>query len=371
MNAGQGKSYVAAYLISKIQQKTLIIVPTSSLLTQWTNLLESIFPNLKIGCYWSKRKRDGQIIVIIDKSMLSDCFKFGKKVMIPVDFFKQFGFVIYDEIHKYCAPKVRKIFNNAQATYVLGMSATTNKRPDKLDPIAWYFIGNPIYASSLKGYQKDNHQFSVVINMIKYVGPEEYCQTIIAKKTDSVSSPLMINQICKDPYRKAIVINELEKIYHTGVNAFIFADRREYLTQVATDLYHQIKYSPEGNVIIKIEDIDLSVLLGGGSSTEEDIKTAKYKSQMIFSTFAYLDTGISVTRMTCLFVLTPRRNGWEQKVGRILRLGSDISIPRQVIILCDYNTAIKGQSMAAKNEIKKLYNADVIIRTINYKDIEI
>ncbi len=370
MKAGQGKSYIVVDIISKLKQKTLIVVPISSLLDQWVDLLTSSFPQLDIGYYWSKKKKDGDIIVIIGQSILTVQFKFDKKLTEPRAFFSQFGFVVYDEIHKYCAPKIKKIFNKAQAKYVLGMSATTDKRSDKLDPIAQHHIGNVIYAAKLPKYIINKTKFTTVIDMIKYKGPPEYCKTIKAKATNSVSAPKMINQICEDPYRKIVACNELEKIYYTRENTYIFADRRDYLIEIAKMLFEKVKQT-ETQMNIKIENDDLSILLGNDKHGKEHVAVAKAKSTMIFGTYQFLDTGISIVKMTNMFILTPRKNGWEQIIGRIMRLGSDETITRNIILLCDYNTAIKGQMGAAKNEIKKLFKATVTVREVHWDSVEL
>ena len=44
-------------LISKINQKTLIIVPNTYLLKQWVELLTQYFPENTIGEYYGKTKR--------------------------------------------------------------------------------------------------------------------------------------------------------------------------------------------------------------------------------------------------------------------------------------------------------------------------
>lgn len=378
MKPGLGKTYISIALMSKLKQKTLVVVHTISLLVQWRGLLEKYLPQLKIGTYYTEEKKDGDIIIITCKSVLSENFKFisGKyknKIVNKLtsnNFFKLFGLVIYDEVHKYCAPERRKIFNKLQTPYVLGMSGTAH-RLDKLDKVFKYFLGDITYVDKIEGYHTDEIKFNVNVDMIKYKGPSKYTRSLVSEGTGTISAPLMINQICTDPYRKKLLCLELEKIYKKKENTFIFADRRDYLTELATMLVKSLdkyKNEDEKNVThIKINDQDFSVLLGG--SNESDINNAKINSSMIFSTYAFLDTGISITKMTNLVIATPRKNGWEQIVGRILRMGSDINKTRYITILCDYNTAIKKQTMYAKNQIKKLFNAKCKIRTIDWTDL--
>ena len=55
--------------------------------------------------------------------------------------------------------------------------------------------------------------------------------------------------------------------------------------------------------------------------------------------------------MTALVLVTPRRNGMRQIIGRILRRGSDENIVRQIVDIVDVCTVLKGQFA----ERKKIY----------------
>jgi len=409
MKAGHGKTYLSMALIAQLKQKTLIIVPTSILLAQWTTDIHSNMPDITIGSYYTKKKRDGDVIIMICNSALLNEFTFlpktgkGKTTMDSISYFKQFGLVIFDEVHKYCSPKLRKIFAKAQAKHVLGISATTNNRLDKLDIISQHYLGNVVHADTIKKYDSGNVEFKVNVTTIKYKGPEEYTRALCSPSTGFMSHPLMVNQICTDPYRKILLCNELEKIYHNKANAFVFADRRAYLEELAhmlrdrvqcqslDEISQSLRYiiPPTRSVskIIKniIEFIDpgcnitifpdlkdplipeLSVLLGGAGIF--DIENAKNRGQIIFSTYSFLDTGVSIERMTHLIVATPRRHGWGQIIGRITRITGDISITRQIILISDSKTALSKQMTFAKNKIKKIFNATSAEKTVDFSEL--
>jgi len=369
MKAGLGKTYLAMKLINILQQKTLIIVPTSFLLAQWIKVISENMPDIAIGTYSAKKKMDGDIIIMVCNSALSEKFTFSpqktrkKVIMTPIIYFKQFGLVIYDEIHKYCSPVLRKIFIKAQAKCVLGISATTDNRLDKLDVISHHYLGPVIYADEICNYE--SNIFKMHVTVLKYYGPKEYTKKIISG-TGHISHPLMINQICDDPYRKILLCNELEKIYHSGANAFIFADRREYLKELAYTLYKRVQNKNKQKCCLKIPE--LHILLGG--SGIDDIEQAKAIGQMIFSTYAYLDTGVSIERMTHLVIATPRRNGWEQIVGRICRLSGDKNITREILLISDGYTSLARQITYASNHIKKIFNAKCDIISCNFEDLK-
>ena len=403
MKAGQGKTYLSMALIAQLKQKTLIIVPTSILLAQWTTEIHSNMPDITVGSYYTKKKQDGDIIIMICNSALSTKFIFNtvktnktkdKTTMNSISYFKQFGLVIFDEVHKYCSPKLRKIFAKAQARYVLGISATTNSRLDKLDIISQHYLGNVIHADTIKEYDSGDVKFKVNVTTIKYNGPDEYTHALYSQSTGFISHPLMVNQICADPHRKILLCNELEKIYYNKANAFVFADRRKYLEELAymlsdrvqcqslDEISQLLRYfiteSSHVDKIIKniIEFIDpgcniaipeLSVLLGGAGIL--DIENAKNRGQIIFSTYSFLDTGVSIERMTHLLVATPRRHGWEQIIGRITRITGDISITRQIILISDSKTSLSKQMTFAKNKIKKIFDATSTEKTVDFSDL--
>ena len=49
MMAGSGKTYLAMDMISRLNQRTLIIVPNTYLLEQWVELIHTFFPDNKVG----------------------------------------------------------------------------------------------------------------------------------------------------------------------------------------------------------------------------------------------------------------------------------------------------------------------------------
>ena len=63
LRAGQGKSFVAKDIIDRMGLKTLIVVPNTYLLEQWTGLLRQYFPTARVGTLYGCHKQDGDIIV--------------------------------------------------------------------------------------------------------------------------------------------------------------------------------------------------------------------------------------------------------------------------------------------------------------------
>jgi superfamily II DNA or RNA helicase len=90
------------------------------------------------------------------------------------------------------------------------------------------------------------------------------------------------------------------------------------------------------------EDTPISILRGG--ITKEDFEnTKKCKSHIVLTTYGYSRRGISLPDMTALILVSPRRNGSTQIIGRILRRNSDEKIIRQIVDIVDVHTILKSQ----------------------------
>ena len=217
MTAGSGKTFLAMNLINIIKKKTIIVVPNVYLLNQWVDLLNKFFQNLKVGQYYGKKKEDGDIVVGVINSLISDEFVFKTKDLITKkkttinknykSFYNDVGFVIFDESHIYCTDTFKIIYKRAQSTYMLGLSATPNERANKCDIISHLNVGKVLDADMIPEYVKDNTAFNAVVNVVTYNGPNEFTKMHINSKTKMICVPLIIEDLVNDYYRNQLIIN--------------------------------------------------------------------------------------------------------------------------------------------------------------------
>ena len=348
MDPGYGKTYLAMGLINNIKKKTFIIVPNTYLLNQWVEALEIAFPCNYIGLYYGKKKLDGDIIVSVLNSALN----------YPLEEYAKCGLIIYDEVHMYCSSKSSAIFNVAQSTRCLGITATPAERTDKFDKVATWSLGEVIRADSILGWSTESNTFSTVVKCIRYNGHPDHTR-IMESKAGIVSVPLLMNQIQDDPYRNNLIIAHAIELYEMGRNIFIFSDRREHLLTLAKLLdAKRIEYeAPE------IKD-DIKTLMGG--STKEDIETAKSTSRVILTTYQYSGTGVSINKMDSLILATPRKSNMKQILGRIYRLSGNNNIVRHIIDIIDNRLCLKSQFYTRKKTYIGL-NATIVVSTVKWQ----
>lgn len=364
LEAGQGKSYLAAYLISKIQKKTAIILHTTALIEQWVKVLQTALgETVSIGYYYAKKKKAGDIMIFIIDSAANNEFTIAGETFKAVEFYNRFGLVILDECHMYSSKTALKALRSAQAPYMLGLSATPDEHVDGYDRAVWWSIGPVLDAQTLPGYVTTSDDFTAEVHRIMYYGPNEYTRVIVNKITEMTSIAETINMICEDQSRNQVIIDCISEGLGFGLYMFVFADRRDYLTRLQEMLKEQRQI--EGEIVDSDEDF---VRVVGGAKAEE-LENAEVKSKVIFTTYQYMGTGKSVVKMNGLVLATPRKTKMKQYINRIFRLGSDTSVKRHIYDICDMKLKLSNQWTTRAIHYKSK-NYPVTAKKIKYSDVE-
>lgn len=131
---GWGKTFTACAIAAQYKMKTLIVVHTKALLTQWVNEIQKVLGTAagKIG---DDSYSIGEFITVgIIKSV------FTHKVRIS----KEFGLVIVDEVHHLPAEQFLSFINSSYAKVKIGMSGTL-ERVDKTHVVIYDYISTMIF----------------------------------------------------------------------------------------------------------------------------------------------------------------------------------------------------------------------------------
>ncbi len=334
MDTGLGKSRVALGLFGEMKEPMIVIVPTVAIADQWIEECNKMFSDVKIDVYnnvknsYINSKTHDIVICIINTFRKKDC-----------EFLNGFGLIVFDEaheLHSVCNSCALWISQGVKC--ILGMSATPLERMDGLDMFVTSFLGMPIDAKDIEGFDISNVAFKAVVKMIYYEGNPDNCN-IATNPSGTMSAILTIKNIIEDKERLKIIANEVSKLDGHGI--FVFAELREFLPELKKAIEEKTGensvYTPE-----------ISMLLGGVK--KEDVTRAKECGKhIVLTTYGFSRRGISLPEMTALVLATPRRNGMIQIIGRILRRGSDESIVRKIIDIVDVNSGLRGQS---SNRIK-------------------
>ncbi len=144
---GFGKTNTALELIKRVGRTTVVIVHKEFLLTQWVRRIQKFLPNARVGiCQGPRCEYEGKDIVVAMAASLGreEGDEGGERY--PEEFYRYFGFMIVDEVHRIGAPTWSPIPNLFAARYRLGMTATP-RRKDGADKVFWWHLGEIIYAA--------------------------------------------------------------------------------------------------------------------------------------------------------------------------------------------------------------------------------
>ncbi len=355
-NAGTGKSFTAMDLIAKVKRKTLIVVPNEYLLSQWVSLLTDYFPTARIGKLYGKHKSDGDIIVsIINSAADLESFTVNTKLPWPNigkalkymkqsttinvdDLYAQIGLTIFDESQMYVSKEFRKVFKRVRSRFTLGLSATPDIREDKLDRIHQSWLGPILVANGLEGYSAEDDAFMSTATVIKYHAQDEHCEFKV-RDDGMMDYQSIIESLVTDPNRNRLLVDRILQLASVGHHVFVFSDRRSHLEH----LHELLSSSSTVPLDMEFEDEQKVILYGG--STEQTIQKANDTSKIIFTTYQYSSTGVSIKKMDALVLTTPRRTNMTQIINRVFRLGSDQTIRRQIVDVVDAKMPIKRQHL--------------------------
>jgi hypothetical protein len=387
MLAGGGKTFLSMYLMSLLKKKTLIIVPNTYLLQQWRELLLEFIPDAKIGVYYGKEKVDGDIVVgivnslskeIIVKPLQSAKVKGSKKLkeenINTSTYCSKFGLIVLDESHMYTTDSFKYIYKNVQSTYMLGLSATPNERDDGSDKISHLNVGEVLDCSKINNYISDDNTFVSDVNIVKYIAPLEYSENRVLESNGMISIPLMLEDLTSDPYRNTIIIDSIIKMlnFEEGMNIFVFSDRRAHCELLENKLLQrlsEINKDIEFTENVSEEKIEVICTMYGGCSGEL-INTAKNEASVIFTTYAYSSTGVSIDKLNGLVLATPRKSKARQILGRIFRNKKEfLEKKRYVIDICDVNSCFK-QQLYGRIPAYKERNSVITYENVSWKNIQ-
>jgi hypothetical protein len=355
LQAGQGKTFLAAGLIEKFQRKTLVVCHNRTIMFQWIDVLKKSYPDNKITTFYGENREYGDVIVGIINTLVKQ----------PISFFRMFGYVIFDEVHEYCSKSRKTIYSMSQSRYMLGLSATPKERTDDLDMVNVWNCGSVLDAKTLVGYSEEDIPFKGEVSMIKYLGPLEFTKIITNESLDIMCCSKMVSQLCEDYYRIHLIVKLVYDLRKKNMNIFIFADRRNYLIKIQEELerfkiINELWYDDD-------TDMKSNTLLGGASADE--IKNAETHSNVILTTYQFMGTGKSIPKMDAIILTTPRKRKSRQYINRIFRLGSNYDIVRKIIDIVDWSTPFKSQWYKRKEYYDEM-KYKIEVKKINYTELE-
>ena len=304
-----GKTFTALAIAKKLKQKTLVIVHTLALRSQWEREVQKVF-GIKSGIIGSgKFDIDSPIVIGNVQSLYR---------RIP-DIINEFGLLILDEMHHVSSPTFSRVVDKSRARYKIGLSGTI-ERKDKKHVVFRDYFGSNILTPPKENYMTPS--IDIIHTDIRFL--------------DGAAIPWArkVNQLAyNEEYRHSIAM--IASAYASrGYKVLVVSDRVELLKTCGA-------LSGERAIVIT----------GEIPHTERPkMMNRLYKDKdILYGTQSIFSEGISLNCLSCLLLATPVNNDplLTQLIGRIIRQEESKKKP----IVIDINLKGKTARRQANNRL--------------------
>jgi len=294
LKCGGGKTVLALHIISVLKVKTIVVVHKDFLMTQWRDRIREFLPEATIG----KVQQDtidieGKDIVLAMVQSLS------KKEYVPGTF-SSFGLAVFDECHHLGAEIFHKAMGKVSSKYMLGLSATPNRKDGLRRVFEWY-IGPMVYMTT------DKNKDYIETRILEYYSNDPTYSAIETLWDGKPCMPRMINNICGHKDRQSFINEIVIQEHAVGRKILILSDRRDYLDCTLDYLNETIHK-------------DVAGLYVGGMKPKE-LRDSQGKD-IILGTFSMASEGMDIPKLNTIVLSSPKSDV-VQSVGRILREKAD------------------------------------------------
>jgi len=311
---GFGKTIIALYFITLLQKKTFIIVHREFLIKHWHDKIKETMKNVTVKIIRGTNVNDE-----IPKCDIAICMLQTLSLKdFPKEYFDTFGHIIIDECHHVSTTLFSTIFFKINSNYMLGLSATPERKDNMTKVIKWH-IGNIINVNSVKHI--------INIDVKRYV--LNFNKDKILKNNEAKFSN-KITKLLDDNFRndiiKKLIMHEMNK-----------SSERQFL--VLSDRVEHLKILKN---LLNNDNIHSVGLFVGGMTSNELEKSKKCK--IMLGTYSMANEGLDIPTLNCLVLTSPRKEIL-QTIGRISRLKDKCNTIQPLIIdLIDIENVFVNES---------------------------
>ena len=288
---GFGKTIMELYFISVLKKKTIVIVHKEFLMNQWIERIKFALPMAKIGIVQGDKCEIENSDIIISMLQTLSMKEF------PDNTFDDIGHVIIDECHRIPSRVFSKALMKINSTYMLGLSATPNRKDGLTKVLKWY-IGDIIY--SVKSSEKN------IVKVERYIfeSTDETYNQEISNFRGQVQMPTMINNIANYLKRTNVIMKKV--VAEINLNEkrqfLILSDRKQHLA----DMY---------KIAQQMGITSVGYYIGG--MKKEKLKESE-SCRLLLGTYPMANEGLDIPSLNALVLATPKSD-IIQSIGRICR----------------------------------------------------
>ncbi|MDF9399549.1 DEAD/DEAH box helicase [Vibrio sp. 1180_3] len=290
-----GKTVTAIGLLCKRKVNTLILVHNKQLVEQWQERLKTFTTGVDIGVLTGLKKKPTKAV---DVATYQSLLNRSDNTVNPV--VHEYGQVIIDECHHLSAPQYEKLLGEIHAKYILGISATLERR-DGHQPIIF------MQAGRIRHTITPNSSVKFVQSLQKKeVLFEPPLQLVTQEPRPHIAD--VYRWLIENEMRNQLIINDIEDEVKQERVPIVLTERREH-AKILSDM-------------LTLRSIQNEVLIGAMKKKDrEEVNEKLATTQVLVATGRFIGEGFDLPRLDTLVLALPVswKGALVQYVGRIQR----------------------------------------------------
>ena len=280
---GVGKTVIALQVACTLGLKTLIVVHKQFLLDQWEDRIRHFVPKARVGRL-QQNVEDTKCRDIIVGMLQS----IAMRTYSTISNGSGIGLIIFDEVHVVPTPVFSRALMKLSAPYMLGLSATPERR-DGLSRVIHWFIGPTFFEHYLAGKRE------VTVRVVKF-----YVGLKLPVKAGIVSIMAIPTILSRIERRNALLADIVCSLVSEEHKVMLLSDRRSHCAALMSQLH----------------SMSVSSALYIGMMKKHELKEST-KSDVLIATFAMAKEGLDIPELDALVLASPKSDV-VQACGRIL-----------------------------------------------------
>ena len=357
---GSGKTVIGVKAIEIVNSASIVLVPTIDLMEQWTSVLSTMFPTMRIG------KLGGGV----DDIQAITVSTYDSAYIRAAGLGNKFSLIIFDEVHHLAAPGYRSIAERFVAPYRLGLTATF-EREDNLHKDFPRLVGGIIFQALINDLTRNKHLASYEIERREIeMLPEEIEE--YRKNFDLYQVALKnlgMRMSYAGAFRRLIMISGKNSTARQAILARnramdIALNSRSKIEELKKILSENkrvktIIFTQHNKLVFEISDRFLIPFITHKSSKEErhdaldGFKDGRYNALV---TSKVLDEGVDVPDAELGIIVSGTGSSREyiQRLGRLLRPKRDSNKRAKLIEIISSGTRETGTSAKRKKALAQI-----------------
>ena len=314
-----GKTITSLRIALALGRRTLILVHKEFFLKQWMDRIKEFFPGARVGvCRQKKCEFKGyDFTIALVQSLASRKYD-------PL-FYKAYGLVITDEVHRIGAQSWSPLIPQFNARYRMGLSATPRRR-DGAERVFFEHIGEIAYKAKNKGTDFSVSRVNVPFEL-KPISRGSYFVPAAKLNSGQIES-----QIAKDEVSNATIVSSIKMAVDNGRKCFVVSTRTEQLWILQEKLERWFESAPHKRTSVGWVTGSVFVTDDKGRRVQVEKKVGGRK-KLVFKTRKPSQAEYD-TADTCQIMLATKQmieEGYDNQAIDVVYLAMPLSDPEQTV----------------------------------------